>query len=72
MRLIYRSFKLKHGSYNIASGKSFSVNQILNIVKNINSNLKYNYEKNLTEVKDVKINNTKIKILKIKNNFLLH
>ena len=71
VKLIYKSFRLKHGSYNIASGKSFSVNQILNIAKNIDLNLKFNYvKKNLTEVKNVKINNAKIKkFLKINNSF---
>lgn len=71
VKLIYRSFKLKHGSYNIASGKSFSVNQILNIMINIKKNFKFKYtKKNLTEVKDVKISNSKIKkILRLKKNF---
>ena len=71
VKLIYRSFKLNHGSYNIASGKSFSVNQILKIMINIKKNFKYIYtKKNLTEVKDVKISNSKIKkILKLRNNF---
>lgn len=71
VKLIYKSFNLPHGSYNVASGKSFSVNQILDIMMNINKNFKYNYKKkNLTEVRDVNINNSKIKkILKLNSNF---
>ena len=39
IKLIYKSLKLKHGSYNFASGSSYSVNYIINILKKIKPNL---------------------------------
>lgn len=61
VEIIVRSFKFQSGSYNIASGKSNSVNSFLNILSNINSCPKYKkVKKNKTEVKDVRINNKKL------------
>lgn len=71
VKLIFKSFKLKHGSYNFASGRSISINNILTIFKKLKSNINITYTKNnLTEVKDVKISNQKIlKNLKINKKF---
>lgn len=71
VRIIFKSIRLKNGSYNLASGESKSVNYILGKLKNISGNLKIiKLKKNMTEVKDVKISNNKIKnSLKLKNNF---
>ena len=71
IKLIYKSLKLKHGSYNFASGSSYSVNYIINILKKIKPNLEtINTKKNLTEVRDVNISNKKIiKKLKLKRKF---
>lgn len=71
VKIIYKSIKLNHGSYNLASGRSKSVNFVLDKIRNISGNLKTkNLKKNKSEVKDVQISNNKIKkSLKINNQF---
>ena len=71
VKIIFKSIKLGHGSYNLASGKSKSVNFVLDKIKNISGNLYIKHlKKNKSEVKDVQISNMKIKkSLKINNNF---
>ena len=73
VRIIKKSFKLKSGIYNVASGKSHSVNSFINILKNNRFQTKIIYKnKKKGEVEDVRINNKKIlKSLKIKNHFFI-
>tara|TARA_A100001011_G_C14262469_1_gene823114 strand:+ start:843 stop:1760 length:918 start_codon:yes stop_codon:yes gene_type:complete len=61
VEIIERSIKFKTGSYNIASGKSNSVNDFINILKNNSACPNYiKVKKNKGEVKDVRINNKKL------------
>jgi len=73
VKIIKRSFKLKSGIYNVASGKSHSVNSFINILRNNQLEAKIIYKKKKKgEVEEVRINNKKIiKNLKIKKKFFL-
>ena len=73
VKIIKMSFKLKSGIYNVASGKSHSVNSFINILRNNQLEAKIIYKKKKKgEVEEVRINNKKIKKnLKIKKNFFL-
>lgn len=73
VKIIKRSFKLKSGIYNVASGKSHSVNSFINILRNNQLEAKIIYKKRKKgEVEEVRINNKKIiKNLKIKKKFFL-
>ena len=68
VKIIKMSFKLKSGIYNVASGKSHSVNSFINILRNNQLEAKIIYKKKKKgEVEEVRINNKKIKKnLKIK------
>ena len=71
VKIIKKCFKLNSGIYNLASGKSHSVNSFINILKKNKLQNKITYKnKKKGEVKEVRIDNKKIlKKLKIKNNF---
>ena len=73
VKIIKMSFKLKSGIYNVASGKSNSVNSFINILRNNQLEAKIIYKKKKKgEVEEVRINNKKIiKNLKIKKKFFL-
>jgi UDP-glucose 4-epimerase len=73
VKIIKMSFKLKSGIYNVASGKSHSVNSFINILRNNQLEAKIIYKKKKKgEVEEVRINNKKIiKNLKIKKKFFL-
>jgi UDP-glucose 4-epimerase len=73
VKIIKKSFKLKSGIYNVASGKSHSVNSFINILRNNEFEAKILYKKKKKgEVEVVKIDNKKIqKSLKIKTKFFL-
>tara|TARA_B100001059_G_scaffold47805_1_gene40720 strand:+ start:2867 stop:3778 length:912 start_codon:yes stop_codon:yes gene_type:complete len=61
VEIIERSIKFKTGSYNIACGKSNSVNDFINILKNNDACPKFvKVKRNKGEVKDVRINNKKL------------
>lgn len=61
VEIIKRSIKFRNGSYNIASGKSNSVNNFINILKINAACPDYKkVKKNEGEVKDVRINNKKL------------
>lgn len=74
VKIIKKSFKLNSGIYNLASGKSHSVNSFINIIKNIKFQPKIIYKsKKKGEVEEVRVNNKKIlHSLKIKNNFFIN
>lgn len=70
VNIIIQSFKFESGIYNIASGKSYSVNHFLNILKKNHflPDVK-NLKKNSNEVNHVKISNKKILKLMEKKKF---
>jgi UDP-glucose 4-epimerase len=73
VKIIEKSFKLKSGIYNVASGKSQTINSFINILRNNEPKPKILYKKKKKgEVEVVKIDNKKIlKSLKIKTKFFL-
>ena len=69
--LFLNSNKNIDGIFNVASGKSFSVNKILSLIKIIDKEFSYKRGKsNPVEIKEVKISNVKlVKFLKLRNFF---